>query len=301
MEELGKLRDIITRHLGGDGLVDTIVPRLSLIRSDAVTEPLHTLYDPSYCLVVSGRKRARIGVREVVYAAGDGLAVGMDLPVIGAVIEADRSAPYLCLKITLDRPTLADLLLAAPRHCAGLHSGHQAGFAAKVAAAPPDLLDAVLRFARLLDRPDDASVLAPLIEREILYRLITGAQSDILRQIAAGESGLGRVGRAVDYLRRHYAEPTAIEDLARLAGMSPSSFHEHFRAATAMSPLQFRTRIRMHEARRLMVAEGLSAAEAGFRVGYDSPSQFSRDHVRLYERPPRQDLARMRAEVSLHP
>lgn len=295
MEKQRELLQHIAHRADREGIVPTAIPQLSLIRSNAVTEPLHTLYDPSYCLVVSGRKRARIGDRDVIYAAGDGLAVGMDLPVIGAVIEASQDVPYLSLKFDLDRTVLADLLLSLPRTAAPEPPPR---FAASVQTATPEVLDACVRLLRLLDHPEDIAVMAPLIEREILYRLLTGPQSAVLRQIATGESHLGRIGRAVDHLRRNYAEPTTIEDLAGIAGMSASTFHDHFRAATAMSPLQFRTRIRMQEARRLMVAEGLTAAEAGFRVGYESPSQFSRDHVRLYDRPPRRDLERMRAEVA---
>lgn len=294
LPNLTELKQLIARHAQGDGIHGTAVPALSLIRSSAISDPIHTLYEPSVCLVAAGRKRARIGSREVVYETGGCLVVGIDLPIIGAVIEASPDEPYLCLKIDLDRGMLADLLLGAP----GSHIAPPAPDrieAAAVHAATPELVDASARLLQLLDAPQDIAVLAPLIVREIHYRLMTGPQGAILRQIASGESRLAQVGRAVAYLCENYAEPFRIEDLARIAGMSPSSFHEHFRTATAMSPLQFRTRLRMHEARRLMVSEGLTAAEAGFRVGYDSPSQFSRDHARIYDRPPRRDLSRMQS------
>ncbi len=295
MENLTELKQRIARHAPEDGFFDTAVPGLSLIRSQAVSDPVHTLYDPSFCLVASGRKRARIGSREIVYDTGGCLVVGIDLPIIGAVIEATTDDPYLCLKLSLDRGMLADLLLGVA-HTGGAAPAPDRTEAAGVLAATPELVDASARLLGLLDTPQGIAVLAPLVVREIHYRLMTGPQGAILRQIVNGESHLGQIGRAVAYLCDNYAAPTRIEDLARIAGMSPSSFHEHFRMATAMSPLQFRTRLRMHEARRLMVAEGLSAAEAGFRVGYDSPSQFSRDHVRIYSRPPRRDLSRMQAE-----
>ncbi|MCF3641910.1 AraC family transcriptional regulator [Rhizobium sp. TRM95111] len=299
MEKLAELNALIAHHAPADGTRQTALPALSFIRSNAVSEPLHTLYDPSFCLVAGGRKRARIGEREFVYDAGSSLVVGIDLPVIGVVTEARPDAPYLCLKLSLDRAALADLLLELDADGHASPPLPASGSAAGIVKASGALVDACVRLVHLLDAPHDIAVLAPLIEREILYRLITGSQGAILRQIANGESRLGRIGRAIDHLRRNYGEPLPIEALAGIAGMSPSSFHEHFRAATGMSPLQFRTRIRMHEARRLMVMEGLTAAEAGFRVGYESPSQFSRDHVRIYSNPPRKDLARMQAEAAL--
>ncbi len=293
--DLADLKRLIARHAPADGIHDTAIPALSLIRSSAISDPVHTLYEPSLCIVAAGRKRARIGSREIVYEAGGCLVVGIDLPIIGAVIEASPDEPYLCLKLGLDRGMLADLLLAtsAAGRAPPVPDGMEA---VGIQAATPDLVDASARLVGLLDTPQHIAVLAPLVVREIHYRLMTGPQGAILRQIASGESRLAQVGRAVAYLCENYAAPFRIEDLARIAGMSPSSFHAHFRMATAMSPLQFRTRLRMHEARRLMVAEGLTAAEAGFRVGYDSPSQFSRDHVRIYNRPPRRDLARMQSE-----
>lgn len=293
--DLADLKRLIARHAPADGIHDTAIPALSLIRSSAISDPVHTLYEPSLCIVAAGRKRARIGSREIVYEAGDCLVVGIDLPIIGAVIEASPDEPYLCLKLGLDRGMLADLLLetSAAGRAPPVPDGLEA---AGIQAATPDLVDASARLVGLLDTPQHIAVLTPLVVREIHYRLMTGPQGAILRQIASGESRLAQVGRAVAYLCENYAAPFRIEDLARIAGMSPSSFHAHFRMATAMSPLQFRTRLRMHEARRLMVAEGLTAAEAGFRVGYDSPSQFSRDHVRIYNRPPRRDLSRMQSE-----
>lgn len=295
LPNLTELKHLIARHARGDGIHSTAVPALSLIRSSAISEPIHTLYEPSVCLVAAGRKRARIGSREIVYETGGCLVVGIDLPIIGAVTEATPDDPYLCLKIDLDRGLLADLLLGGAPGSGLAPPAPECMEAAGIHAATPELVDASARLLRLLDAPQDIAVLAPLIVREIHYRLMTGLQGAILRQIASGESRLAQVGRAVAYLCENYAEPFRIEDLARIAGMSASSFHAHFRTATAMSPLQFRTRLRMHEARRLMVAEGLTAAEAGFRVGYDSPSQFSRDHARIYDRPPRRDLSRMQS------
>lgn len=287
MENIAELAALIGRHAPLDGSFDTALPRVGLIRSSSQTEPLHTFYKPSCCIVAQGRKRAVIGETTHVYDAAHYLVVGVDLPVIGAVIEASADQPYLCFKLELDRSTLAEMISAAPMKGQSLP-------AARVGVTTPKLADAAARMLMLLDAPDDAPILAPLVEREILHRLLTGPQGGMLRQIANGESRLNQIGRAVDYVCRNFQAPFAIDDLAAIAGMSASSFYEHFRSTMAMSPLQFRTQIRLQEARRLMVIEGMTAAEAGFRVGYDSPSQFNRDYRRIHQATPRSDVARMR-------
>ena len=287
MEDIAELARLIDRHAPQDGSFDTILPRVGLMRSSAQTEPVHTLYRPSCCIVAQGRKRAVIGETGHIYDAAHYLVVGVDLPVIGAVIEASRDAPYLCFKLEFDRSILTEMISTPPVKGDALT-------AARVSATTPQLIDAAVRMLGLLDDPDDAPVLAPLVEREILHRLLSGPQSGMLRQIANGESRLNQIGRAVDYVCRNFHAPFAIDDLAAIAGMSPSSFYEHFRTTMAMSPLQFRTQIRLQEARRLMVVEGMTAAEAGFRVGYDSPSQFSRDYRRIHQATPWRDVARMR-------
>ncbi|MGN6315114.1 helix-turn-helix domain-containing protein, partial [Trinickia sp.] len=166
-----------------------------------------------------------------------------------------------------------------------------------VEAATPPLIDAAVRLLRLLDAPDDVPALAPLIEREILYRLLRGPHADMLRQIAFHTGRIFRIQKAIAFIRQHYAEAFAIDDLASIADMSVSTFHAQFKAATHMSPLRFRTQIRLQEARRLMLVEGLGAAEAGFRVGYESPSQFSREYGRLFNAPPRRDAAERKASA----
>lgn len=288
MEKIADLAALIDRHAGRDGNFDTVLARIAVIRSSSRTEPVHTFYKPSCCIVAQGRKRATIGETSHIYDPAHYLIVGVELPVIGAVIEASDDSPYLCLRIEFDRGMLAEMTATQPLR------GEEFA-AAKVSATTPQLIDAAIRLLQLLDTPADAPVLGPLVEREIVHRLLTGPQGGMLRQIANGESRLNQIGRAVDYVCRNFDAAFAIEDLADIAGMSASSFYEHFRAVMAMSPLQFRTQIRLQEARRLMVVEGITAAEAGFRVGYDSPSQFSRDYVRVHQETPRRDVARMRS------
>ena len=287
MRTISELAALIAAQAPSDGEHDTIVPRVGLIRSSAETEPIHTLYEPSCCIVAQGRKQARIGSETYVYDASHYLIVGIDLPAIGAVIEASARTPYLCLRLELDRQVIGELVEARP------FEGKAAAGAA-LSTATPQIVDACVRLLELIDAPEDVETLAPLLERELLYRLLRGPQGDVVQAIAMGDSRLRRIGRAVDYIRRHYREAFTVEDLAAVAGMSASAFYEHFRAVRGMTALQFRTQIRLQEARRLMMVDGMTAAEAGFRVGYNSPSQFSREYARIHQLSPRRDVGQMK-------
>lgn len=292
MRQIDELAEIIARHAPADGIHASALPRLSLVRSCTPTQAVPAVYRPSLCIIAQGRKQVELGGRSYVYDPEKYLTVSVDLPLVGSILQASRDRPYLCLALDLDLSTLTELMLQrAPETAPG-----PVGPALGVSQVEAGLLDAALRLTRLLDTPGDAPVLAPLAEREILYRLLSGAQAPMIRHIAAAESRLARVSRAITWLRRNYARPFSVERLAADAGMSPSSFHSHFKAATTLSPLQYRTRIRLQEARRMMVAEGMDAASAGFAVGYDSPSQFSRDYRRLYGAPPLKDAVRLRRQ-----
>lgn len=296
MEKIDDLAALIARHAPTDGAFDTAITGLGVLRSSAATEPIHTLYEPSCCIVAQGRKRAVVGGREYRYDPANYLIVGLDLPVIGAVIEASASKPYLSVRLPLNRRALADMLIHDSHDSAKLDSSAQrASPAIAVEAATPHLIDAAARLLRLLDTPDDVPALAPLVEREILYRLLRGPHAGMLRQIAYQTGRIFRIQKAIAFIRQHYAEDFAIDDLAAVSDMSVSTFHAQFKAATHMSPLRFRTQIRLQEARRLMLVDGLGAAEAGFRVGYGSPSQFSREYGRLFDAPPKRDAAKRKA------
>lgn len=290
MLQIDAIGDIVARHAPGDGMHASALPRLSLVRSCRPTEAIPTVYKPSLCLIAQGRKQVELGGRSYVYDPAKYLAVSVDLPLVGSILEASPAQPYLCLVLDIDLAVLADLMLQHPDEL----GPEPAGPALGVSEVEPGLLDAALRLARLLDTPRDAAALAPLAEREILYRLLTGAQAPMIRRIASAESRLKQVSRAIAWLRDNYARPVSIERLAADVGMSPSSFHSHFKAATTMSPLQYRTRVRLKEARRMMVVEAMDAASAGFAVGYQSPSQFSRDYSRLYGAPPLKDAQKLR-------
>lgn len=286
MQNLTELKRLVQRHAPADGVTATALPRVCLLRSSGPTEPVHTMYDPSVCLVAQGRKRTHLGGVEYLYQASEYLIVGVDLPVVGAVIEASANAPYLCFKLQLDRSVLVDMV-------SGMRP-ERAGPSISIAAAPPELIDTAVRMLQLLDTPEDIEALAPLMEREFLYRLLTGSQASIMRQIAVVGSRLSRVREAVQYLTNHFHEKFSVEDMAARVGMSPSSLYEQFRQTTMMTPLQFRNHLRFQEVRRLMLSEGMNAAEAGFRVGYESPSQLSRDYARVHGMPPKQDVARLK-------
>ncbi|KIP98805.1 MULTISPECIES: AraC family transcriptional regulator [Pseudomonas] len=296
MSPLETLIDIISRHMPCDGMQRTPIPGVSLVRSGTPTVPMPVVYEPTLCLIVQGRKRVMLGTTAYVYDAANYLVASVHLPVFGAVIEASEQAPYLCLVLDLDMAALSDLALRYPS-ADSIEGVPAAGIALNDTS--PELLDAAARLASLLDKPGDIEALTPLVTREMLYRLLTGSGNGVIRQMAQADSRLNQIAKAIVWLRSHYSEPCRIEEIADIAGMSRSTFHAHFKAVTAMSPLEFRSQLRLQEARRLMVAEAVDAAGAGFRVGYESPSQFSRHYARMFGLPPAKDAVRLRRAAEL--
>jgi AraC-like DNA-binding protein len=287
---LTELQTLIGRSCAGSAFISPI-PRLSLYRAVAPSLPMSVLYEPALCVVVQGRKQAMLGETVYIYDPANYLIVSVDLPMVGGVIAATVEEPYLSLKLSLDAAMLSALLLEMPAEAVSEQKS-SAGLA--LSPLTPDLIDPILRLVRLIDRPADIPMLAPLIEREILYRLLQGPQRAMLRQIAMADSRLSQINRAIGWIKRHYADPFRIETVAEAAHMSPSSFHLHFKAVTSMSPLQYQKQVRLQEARRLILAQHKDAAAAGFAVGYESPSQFSREYRRLFGEPPLRDAARLR-------
>lgn len=290
MDNVVELARIIDRHVSGSGICTTIMPHVSLIRADQPSMPTPAVYEASLCLIAQGSKRVSIGEHSVVYDAAHYLLVSVDLPLVGHVIDASPDAPYLCCKIDLDTAILADLMVAEGGRIADADLP-----VLGVYPNDPDLIDAACRLVRLLDRPDTIHALAPLIEREILYRLLIGPHGSMLRRVATAGSHLNQVSRAIAAIRRRFDDQIRIEDVAAEAGMSPSSLYAHFKAITRMTPLEFQKQLRLQEARRLMLADGATAGTAGYAVGYESPSQFSREYRRLFGAPPRQDVARLQS------
>lgn len=291
MTEQSVLADLIARYAAEDGSHATAIPRLSLIRMSNPTEPIHALHEPALCIVAQGRKQVMLGDRIYRYGPEQYLVVSVDVPIIGQVTEASVNEPYLCFRLDLDPGVLGALIMEA-----GLGSGAGEAPASGLCldVVTPELLSAAARLVALLATPRDAAILAPLAEREILYRLLTGSQAPRLREIAHAESRLQQVNRAIGWIKRNYQKPFRIESVAREARMSPSALHQHFKAVTAMSPLQYQKQLRLQEARRLILGQAMDAATAGHNVGYDSPSQFSREYSRLFGAPPIRDAARLR-------
>ena len=296
---LKQLQRQIARHCTGSQTT-TAIPGLTLLRSDGVmTSPVQAIYTPMVCLIAQGRKQVMLGGETLEYDAAKYLVSSVDLPVSGRITEATPSRPYLALSLSLDADALASLLLqirSAQAPGGAFVRPAPVPRALAITSAMPDLLDAFVRLLRLLDRPAEVEALAPLIVREILFRLLTGAHAPMLRQIALRESRTQQVVRAINWIRRNYARPLHIGDLVSVAHMSPPSLYRHFKAVTAMSPLQYQKQIRLQEARRQLVSQQQDAAAVAFAVGYGSPSQFSREYRRLFGTSPRQDATRLMRE-----
>lgn len=289
------LAALIERFTPVEGPVDTCCPRVNLYRLSQPSEPSHGLHDPSFCVLAQGRKRVAVGDTVHEYDERNFFLSSIDVPVVGHVVEASPDKPYLSFRIVLDANLISEMMMEAGLAArldaaAPLVGGMSAG------AMTPALFDAVVRMVRLLETPEDAAVMAPLIEREILYRLLTGPQGPRLAQIARRDSRLRQINRAIGWIKRNFDQPFSIDVVAEEARMSASALHQHFKAVTSLSPLQYQKQIRLQEARRLILVQRLDAASAGHAVGYDSPSQFSREYARLFGAPPLRDVARLREQ-----
>ncbi|GAY17006.1 AraC family transcriptional regulator [Mycobacterium sp. shizuoka-1] len=288
--QLAELGGLIAAHARPD--MQTSIDGLMLSKEVASGVPDYSLTEPLVVVMAQGGKRLQLGDDCYEYRAGQCLVVTADLPVTGHFIDCGDGLPSLGMALALRPAVVAELMLQAP----GVRTTRGEGSAAMFTTeADADVLDAVIRLVRLLDTPSDAVILAPLIEREIVWRLLAGPHGDTVRQIGRTDSNLSYVSRAIGWIRQNYAEPMRIEELAQVAGMSPSTFHRHFRTVTAMSPLQFQKRIRLQEARSMLITAPGDIAGVGHRVGYDSPSQFTREYRRLFGVPPGLDAQRLRA------
>lgn len=285
-----ELAERIARAIPNDGPAEPL-DGLMLRRVSAPTELGHGVSFPSFCVIAQGSKEVLLGDRRYRYDPAHYLIASTALPIATRVTEASEEYPYLAFVFTLDPMLVGSVMVEAGRLPPPRRSKVTA---IDVSPLDADLLDAVVRLVRLLDAPADARVLAPLIKREIVYRLLAGEQGDRVRDIAALGGETNRITEAIARLRRSFDRPLRIEDLARDLGMSVSGFHHHFKEVTAMSPLQFQKQLRLQEARRLMLGEQLDATTAGFRVGYDDTSHFSREYKRLFGDPPMRDIERLR-------
>ena len=293
---LAELRRLIARH--ASPATTTAIEGVHVARMSTPGAPAAPVGGPVLAVIAQGEKTLVFDDRELRYGAGQYVVASLDLPVTGQFTGASEAEPALGFGLTLKPALIAELLLhPAARELPGAARGAAAPFALTVSDAGPDLIDAVVRMLRLLERPRDRVVLAPLIEREVLWLLITGPHGEAVRQLGLADSSLSSVTRAVRWLREHYAQPLRVQELAQVAAMSPSAFHRSFTAVTAMSPIQFQKRIRLQEARLRLLADPADVAAAGHAVGYGSASQFSREYRRLFGLPPGQDAARLRAQA----
>lgn len=285
------LAQLIARFTPEEGIHQTAISALALARCEAPSAMVHALYQPALCIIAQGQKVVGLDDERYIYDPLNYLVASVTLPVTGQVTLASPEQPYLSLRLDIDPNDISTLIAeAGPVGVPAAASGR----GLYVAHLDGTLQDAVMRLIRLLENPRDVPMLAPLIQREILYRLLCSPQGQILRDIANADSQTHRVTRAIDWLNRNYNAPLRIEDLAKVANLSQSTLHHRFKAMTAMSPLQYQKQLRLQEARRLMVCENLEVSAAGYRVGYESPSQFSREYSRLFGAPPLRDLARLR-------
>ncbi len=275
----------------GSNRLDTDIKGLSLHRWHHPTDPTSYMLAPSICLIGQGRKQVVVGEGTFVYDASQFLITSIDLPVVSRIIEASEEEPYLGLTMEIDFRTLSHLILENPVHIAREPVDKSLGIAVNDVDAP--LLDAFNRLLDLVDEPEDSPALAPLVQREILYRLLKGDQGARLRNMAASGQNGYRVSKTIQWLKEHYRESMKVDEMASRAGLSVSAFHHHFRAMTAMTPLQYQKRMRLSEARRLMLTEHVDASRAAFQVGYESPSQFSREYSRMFGAPPMQDIRKL--------
>ena len=290
-----ELADLIGRHAGEPYGPASAIEDLYLVRYRESVRSMPALAQPALCVLAQGSKTLFLGDERYAYDPLHYMVVSVTLPISGALLEASPENPSLGLRMDIDPAQISQLIAeSSPMMVPNLPSGR----GLYVERTDPQLLDALLRLLRLLDSPRDIPVLAPLIRREILYRLLRGPQGHRLYEIALANSQTHRVCQAITWLNRHYQQPLRIEDLAREVNLSTSTLHHRFKAVTSMSPLQYQKQLRLQEARRLMLNDGLEAAVAGYRVGYESPSQFSREYSRLYGAPPIRDVARLRANAS---
>ncbi|MCY9691817.1 AraC family transcriptional regulator [Paenibacillus alginolyticus] len=282
---------LIERFAEADGVHSTAIPLLHFIRASSKGEPIYSLHEPALCIVAQGSKLVMLAQENYQYDPSHYLVVSVDLPIAGQIIEASPHSPYLCLRLDFDRNLILDIISKSDQEWIKKGDSQRGLFVSKTNSL---LLEAVLRLVRLLDTPKDIPVLAPLMIREIFYRVLNNEQGNRLKQIALLGSQTERIAKVISLIKQAFAEPLRIEQLATAVNMSASSLHHHFKEVTAMSPLQYQKQLRLQEARRLMLSESADAANAGFQVGYESPSQFSREYARMFGLPPISEIKRFR-------
>lgn len=272
---------------------ETGIPGVVMVGGEIPEHQLSAVYEPMINLILQGGKTLNIGDQVYHYDTANYFVMSIDLPATGVVHHAGPEQPYRSVALMLDPIRIADLLMDVPSQpdTGSLRGGYS------VCTVTPELLDAWLRLLRLMSRPADIAALAPAYEREILYRVLQGPQGWMLRAIAAPDSALSQVRSAIRWIRAHYTEAVEVEQLARMTSMSVSAFHRHFKAVTGMSPIQFQKRIRLLQARQLLISQSVNASSVAYDIGYESASQFTREYARFFGLPPAKDAAQIRERI----
>ncbi|MFB1099167.1 AraC family transcriptional regulator [Terribacillus sp. JSM ZJ617] len=287
------LSRLISKQTGQDGVHPTSIESLFLIRESLISEPIARVNETSFCIIVQGEKEVWLGEECFRYGPGNYIVASVELPVTGQVIHASNDYPYLALKLEFTPNEILEILNETDTRSGKKRDTKRAMF---IGNSDSSLLDAVIRLASLLDSPKHIPILAPLCKKEILYWVLQGPNGNALEQMALEGSNAVRIRNVIEYIISDFDKSFRIEDLAEIANMSISSLHRHFKEVTSMSPIQFQKQLRLQEARRLLLAELPDIAEAAFRVGYESQSQFTREYARMFGFSPREDIKRLRED-----
>ena len=286
-----ELANLIERNSGQDGVNATTIPSLYCIRESRASEPIYGVNKPSLCIVLQGEKEVYLSQERFRYGPVNYIVASVDLPVSGQVIKASSDAPYLALKLEFTPGQILEVLCDADIQIGKRRNAKRAMFVSK---ADPSLLDVVIRLTNLLTNPTDIPVLAPLYTKEIIYKALQGQHGDAIKQMAIEGSSAYQIRKVIEYIINNYDLSFRIEELAKIANMSVASLYRHFKEITAMSPIQFQKQLRLQEARRLLLSKSIDATGVAFQVGYESPSQFSREYSRMFGLPPKEDINRLK-------
>lgn len=287
-----QIAELLLSKAPTEGIHNTPIPGVELFRMDSPSHCVRTVYEPAICLIAQGSKTVQLGDKEIFYGPLTYMVSTVELPVTGQVVSASAAEPYLAIKMSIDPKDVAEVVLEMGEDASVNSQTCPCGLC--VAPVNYDILDAMTRLAKLLDVPADAKILAPLIKREMIYRALVGEMGLWMRNFVKTDSHAHRITRVIEELKVRFAEPLRVSELAESANMSESALYHTFKQVTRMSPMQYQKKLRLHEARRLMLSEGIEASTASYKVGYESPSHFSREYSRLFGAPPRADVMKLR-------
>ncbi|TGL62067.1 AraC family transcriptional regulator [Leptospira sarikeiensis] len=283
----------------GEGRTETVIPFLSVIRRSNPTSFVPGVLTPSFCLIVQGAKKIHLGKEKIQYYAGDFVASLIDMPAQGHVMTASKSKPFISLRIDFTKKEIADVISEAGIHVKPRDNGLNS--AAFVGKTDPDILELFVKLLKLLDKPEESLFVSELVKREMIFRLMKGEYGHLFFQPVIFDKKVNGVGKVIEWIKNNYATPFTVEKLAKIHNMSVSGLHQKFKTITTMSPLQYQKQLRLQEARRLILSGSADAASAAFDVGYESPSQFSREYKRLFGQPPMKDIKSLRKSPGLDP